>query len=168
MNKLYMFPTFLTAILNPKTKDKKPLLFYTQLSEFMKKNYSIFILTCFLFFGGNVLGQGTENFSNIPTGSSTNYNTRSWTGTDGVTWGATLARTDQTMTGKAICTNGNGTVTSPSYSGGMGTLTFNYVRAFTGTGTRTIQVWVNGSKIGSDITVSTSSDAVQNYSGSIL
>jgi autotransporter-associated beta strand protein len=59
MNKLYMFPTFLTAILNPKTKDKKPLFVYTQLSEFMKKNYSIFILTCFLFFGGNTFGQTT-------------------------------------------------------------------------------------------------------------
>ena len=83
----------------------------------------------------SVFGQGSETFTNIPTGSSS-YLTRSWTGDDGGTWGATSARTDQTITGAAICTNNNGSVTSPTYTGGMGVLTFNYVRAFTGTGSR--------------------------------
>lgn len=113
------------------------------------------------------MAQGSENFTNIPTTSSTSYLNRSWTGTDGVTWNATLARTDQTLTGKAICTNGSGTVTSPTYAGGMGTLQFNYVRAFTGTGTRTIQVWVNGVQIGGNITVNPSSDVVAAYSAAI-
>lgn len=113
------------------------------------------------------VAQGSENFTNLPTASPGSYQTRSWTGTDGVTWNATLARTDQTLTGKAICTNGSGTVTSPVYAGGMGTLQFNYVRAFTGTGTRTIQVWVNGVQIGGNITVSTTSDVVVAYSAPI-
>ena len=112
-------------------------------------------------------GQGVEDFTNIPTASSTNYLTRSWTGTDGVTWSAIRARTDQTLTGKAICTDGTGSVTSPSYAGGMGTLSFNYVRAFTGTNARSIEVWVNGVQIGSTITVSPSSNTVVNYNQTI-
>lgn len=109
-------------------------------------------------------GQGNEDFTNIPTASTGTYLTRSWTGTNGVTWSATSARTDQTINGKAICTNGSGTVTSPTYSGGMGTLSFNYVRAFTGTSSRSIEVWVNGVQLGAVITVSPTSNAVVNHS----
>jgi hypothetical protein len=109
-------------------------------------------------------GQGSENFSNIPTGSSTSYSGRSWTGTNNVIWTAANARTDQNLNGKAICTSGNGSVTSPQYSGGMGTLTFNYVRGFTSGSARTIKVFVNNNQIGSDITVSTSSDTAQSFS----
>lgn len=112
-------------------------------------------------------GQGSENFSNIPTTSSASYNSRSWIGTDNVTWTATLARTDQTLTGKAICTNGSGSVNSPTYTGGMGTLTFKYVRAFTGTSARTIQVWVNGVQQGANLVVNPNSSSVQTYSSSI-
>ncbi len=112
---------------------------------------------------------GSEDFSNIPTGSSTSYQNRSWTGTNGVVWTATEARTDETMTGKSICwgTSGTRKLTSPTYANGMGTLTFNYVRAFTGTNARSIQVWVNGTQIGTDITVNATSDVVQQYSQAI-
>ena len=112
-------------------------------------------------------GQGVEDFTNIPTGTPLSYLSRTWTGTDAVVWNSTLSRTDQTLTGKAICTNGSGTITSPSYAGGMGVLSFNYVRAFTGITARSIQVWVNGAQIGSTITVSPTSDAVVNYSQAI-
>jgi autotransporter-associated beta strand protein len=57
MKKIYKPQTFLTVILNPKTKDKKPLFLYTQLSQFMKKNYAFLLLACLLFFGGNSFGQ---------------------------------------------------------------------------------------------------------------
>ncbi|NLN74640.1 MAG: hypothetical protein GX140_10420, partial [Bacteroidales bacterium] len=107
-----------------------------------------------------------EDFSNMPANNSS-YTNRSWTGTNGGTWSATSARTDQTLDGKAICTSGSGSVTSPTTTGGMGTLSFQYVRAFTGTGARSIEVWVNGSKIGSTITVSSSSDTVMTYSENI-
>ncbi|MFM2315890.1 MAG: hypothetical protein RLZZ155_222, partial [Bacteroidota bacterium] len=93
---------------------------------------------------------------------------RSWTGDNGGTWTASLARTDQTITTKAIAWTANGAnVLSPSYSGGMGTLTFKYVRAFTGTGARSIEVYVNSVKIGSTITVSGTSDVVVTYSSAI-
>lgn len=109
---------------------------------------------------------GSETFANIPA-SSSSYSNRTWIGDNGGNWSATEARTDQTINGKAIATNGTGTVTSPVYPGGMGVLTFNYVRAFTGTNARTIQVWVNGLKIGDDIVVSTTSNTVQSYSAMV-
>lgn len=114
-------------------------------------------------------GQGTENFTNLPTGSASSYLERSWTGTDGVIWTAQGARTDQIINGKAICWGNSGTrnVISPTYTGGMGTLTFNYVRAFTGTSARSLEVYVNGNKIGSTITVSPTSDEVVQYSNAI-
>lgn len=115
--------------------------------------------------------QGTEDFTNLPTASSGSYIARSWPGTDGVIWTATGARTDQTLNGRAICF-GNAAhnpraVTSPIYTGGMGTLSFNYVRGFTGTGARTIQVWVNGVQIGGDIAVDPSSNVPVAYSQAV-
>ena len=114
-------------------------------------------------------GQGSETFTNLPTTSTSSYLSRTWTGDNGVTWTATAARTDQTITtSKAIAwTAVNANVLSPSYTGGMGTLTFKYVRAFTGTGARSIEVYVNSVKIGATITVSGSSDTVINYSSVI-
>ncbi|MEZ4739727.1 MAG: hypothetical protein R2818_10360 [Flavobacteriales bacterium] len=114
-------------------------------------------------------GQGSEDFENLPTASGTSYQNRTWISTDGVTWTAEGARTDQTLTTKAICfgTSGNRWVTSPVYAGGMGTLSFNYVRGFTNTNARTIQVWVNGVQIGGNIAVSTSSDVPVLYSQAI-
>ncbi|MFN4123169.1 MAG: beta strand repeat-containing protein, partial [Flavobacteriales bacterium] len=108
----------------------------------------------------------TENFANLPTASSTTYISRTWTGTDGFTWTAEGARTDQTLNGKAICfgTSGNRWVTSHTYSNGLGTLSFSYVRGFTNTNTRTLQVWVNGVQQGGNINVSTTSDVHQTYS----
>ena len=127
----------------------------------MSKNFVFSLLLLFLSVG--VWGQGTEDFSNIPANNGT-YATRNWVGTNGVYWNATNARTDQTLSGRAICTDGTGTITSPSYTGGMGILSFNYVRGFTGTNARSIEVYVNGSKIGATISVSSTSDVVVNYS----
>jgi hypothetical protein len=107
--------------------------------------------------------QGLENFSNLTTTSSSSYLSRTWIGTDGVTWNATSARTDQTINSNAICTNNSGTVSSPIYHGGMGTLSFSYVRAFTGTSSRSIEVWVNGTQVGSTITVSPTSNSIISY-----
>lgn len=109
--------------------------------------------------------QASESFTNLPANNGS-YLTRTWTGDDSVTWTAEGARTDQTINGRAICfgNSGNRWVTSPVYAGGMGTLTFNYSRAFTGTGARSIEVWVNGTQIGSSITVSPSSNDIVAYS----
>jgi len=117
------------------------------------------------------MAQGNENFQNIPLVNTGSYLDRTWIGTDGVTWTATGARTDQTLTLRAICL-GNAAhnpraVTSPVYAGGMGTLSFNYVRGFTGTAARTIQVWVNGVQIGANIAVNPTSDVPQTYNAAI-
>ncbi len=139
----------------------------------MKKSTFLKTFTLFaglLFLASSGWGQGFETFENMPTTSSSSYLSRSWTGTDGVTWTAEGARTDQTIDGKAICWGNSGTtrnVISPTYSGGMGTLSFDYVRAFTGTSARSLEVYVNGNKIGETITVSPTSDVVVNYSETI-
>ncbi len=131
---------------------------------------STFLLALFSLISVGVWGQGLESFTNLPTNSSVSYLSRSWTGDDNVIWTAEGARTDQTLTSSAICfgTSGTRNVTSPIYAGGMGVLSFNYVRGFTSTtGTRSIEVYVNNVQIGSTITVSSTSDAVINYSQSI-
>ncbi len=107
----------------------------------------------------------TESFTNIPTASSTSYTARTWTGDNGLTWTAQGARTDQTLNGKAICfgTSGTRNVISPTVSGGMLNLSFKYVRGFTNTNARTIEVYVNGTQIGTAITVSTTSDEIMTF-----
>jgi hypothetical protein len=107
----------------------------------------------------------SEDFSNIPAPAS-GYSTRTWSGFGGE-WNATNARTDQTLEGKAICTNNVGSVTSPTFTNGIGTLKFDYVRGFTGTGARSIEVYVNGEKQGNTITVNPTSNEVQSYSADL-
>ncbi len=125
----------------------------------------IVILLSFLLVVIGLWAQGTESFTNLPTNSASSYLERIWTGDDGVTWTAQGARTDQTITGKAICWGNSDTrnVISPVYPGGMGTLSFDYVRGFTGTNPRSLEVYVNGDLI-SSITVSATSNDVINYS----
>jgi hypothetical protein len=128
--------------------------------------FGLLLVLLNLTFVHSVSAQGSEDFTNLPTVNATAYQTRSWTGTNGVTWTAEGARTDQNLTARAICfgTTGNRWVTSPSYANGMGTLTFNYVRGFTGTNARSLQVWVNGAQVGPTIAVSATSDAVVAHS----
>jgi hypothetical protein len=125
--------------------------------------YKLLLIT--LLVSGIGWGQGFEDFTNLPTASSSSYINRSWSGANNVIWTAEGARTDQTLTGKAICfgNSGNRWVISPTYTGGIGVLTFDYVRGFTGTGNRSIEVWVNETKIGSTIIVNNSSSTVMNY-----
>lgn len=94
---------------------------------------------------------GSETFANIGTAASS-YATRNWTGDNGITWTATDARTDQTLNGKAIAVRTGFVSNTTAATGGIGTLTFNYKRVFTGNST--LKVFVNGVQVGSDITVS--------------
>ncbi len=135
--------------------------------NFTRNLFSILVIAFTFLVVGRVEGQVSEDFSNIPTASTASYLTRNWTGNGSLSWSATLARTDQTINGKAICTNGSGTITSPQVSGGIGTIQFSYSRAFTGTSSRSIEVWVNGSKQGSTIIVDPNTNTVVTYSASI-
>ncbi len=88
---------------------------------------------------------GTEDFENIPA-SATNYTTRTWTNNN-ITWTATDARTDQTITGKAI-TIRNGSLTSSTVSGGVGSLTVTTKLPFSSDTAGTLTLQVNGNNVG--------------------
>ncbi|MUU78216.1 endonuclease [Winogradskyella endarachnes] len=87
----------------------------------------------------------TETFENLGT-SSGSYSNVTWTGDDGGTWNATDARTDQTLNTRAI-TIRNGTLTLPTTSGGIGSLTVTTQRVFSG-GSGTFNLNVNGTLVG--------------------
>lgn len=86
---------------------------------------------------------GEEDFANIPSGSSTSYLTRNWTGLNGVDWTATDARTDQNINGDAILIR-NGSLTNDNpISGGIGVLTLSTQFKFSGN-SGNLNVYVNG------------------------
>ena len=95
------------------------------------------------------VGGGTEciseSFENIPDNAS-GYSIRTWTGDDGGTWTATDARTDQTLSNRAI-TIREGALTMPTTTGGIGSLTVTTLRVFSG-GSGTFNVNVNGVLVG--------------------
>lgn len=100
----------------------------------------IFALT-FSIISLQIAAQGTETFTNIPATSSS-YATRSWTGDNpALTWGATDARTDQAMNGKAIVIR-NGSVTCNNIPNGIGSISFNHQQFFTGANS-VLQVYIN-------------------------
>lgn len=108
--------------------------------------------------GGNSCA--SETFENIGAGSNS-YSTRSWVGDNGGTWAATSARTDQTLGSNKTITiavrgANAGSISSPSVSGGIGSLTATTLRNFSG-GTGNLDVFVNDIKVG----VLPYSDAVQ-------
>ena len=90
----------------------------------------------------------SEDFESIPANAGS-YETRTWTGVDGIVngWTATDARTDQTLNGRSICVR-NGTLTSPSISGGIQDLTVTTQLTFSGSA-GTFDVLVNGVSVGS-------------------
>lgn len=96
-------------------------------------------------------GGGNETFANLGA-NSTAYSTRTWTGDNSVGWSATDSRTDQTLNGKALAMRTGVLTNTTTISGGVGTLSFNYKRVFTGNST--LKVFVNGTQYGGDITVS--------------
>lgn len=107
-----------------------------------------FVLIVLLMSVGFLWGQISpihETFSNL--GPYGGYQLETWTGDDGGTWTATDARTDQTIDGKAICIR-DGMLTSPTVSGGIGTLTVTTQRKFAG-GSGNMDLRVNGVSVGS-------------------
>lgn len=86
----------------------------------------------------------SESFSNI--GPYSGYTTENWTGDDGVIWTATDSRTDRTINGKAITVR-NGSLTSATFSGGIGSITLTTELTFNDSAGNLI-VRVNGSNIG--------------------
>jgi len=109
-----------------------------------------------------------ETFSNLGS-SASNYTTRSWTGDNGINWTATDARTDQDLNGDAIAIRTGSLSNDAVITGGIGTLSFNYARVFTGNST--LKVFVNGVQYGGDIdvtdTAATAFSTVVDVAGSV-
>lgn len=87
----------------------------------------------------------TESFESIPANNSS-YASRTWTGDTGLDWTATDARTDQTLTTRAICIR-NGLLSATSSADGIGSLTITTQLIFTGT-SGTFNLRVNGNIVG--------------------
>ncbi len=86
-----------------------------------------------------------ETFETIPTASTASYLTRTWTN-GGISWTATDARTDQTISSKAITVR-SGALTSSSSANGIGSLTVTTQLKFSGSnGNFTVKV--NGNTVG--------------------
>lgn len=108
----------------------------------MKKTITI-VLAFFAFLTS--FAQGTESFTNIPANSGT-YATQSWTGDNGLSWNATDARTDQTITGRAISIR-NGAITCNTIPNGIGSITFKHQQQFSGSNP-ILEVRINGNLVG--------------------
>ncbi|MDR2236374.1 MAG: endonuclease [Chryseobacterium sp.] len=85
-----------------------------------------------------------ETFESIPAANAS-YTTRTWS-SNGVSWTATDARTDQTISSKAI-TIRNGSLTSGSSANGIGSLTVTTQLKFSGSNGN-LEVKVNGTTVG--------------------
>jgi endonuclease I len=134
----------------------------------MKK---IFTLIAFVFIATTSFSQGLETFTNMPA-SASSYATRTWTGDGGITWTCTDARTDQTITTRAIGMRAS-TLTSGSIPNGIGNLSFKYKYIFTGAAA-SLSVKVNGTVVGTvpvpttQTAVATASFANLNITGNVI
>ncbi len=130
------------------------------------KEFKMLIMIVAFLGTGHCFAQGSESFENLSANSS-GYNSRTWIGDDGLGWNAVNARTDQSITGRAICFNNTASLISSSYANGIGILQFDYVRAFKGGSGRSLNVLVNGVQIGTSMAVNPTSDVVEHYSQAI-
>lgn len=96
----------------------------------MKKLYMLFFT---LLISTLSFGQGTETFDNFPSTSSS-YVNGTFDGQDGSTWTYTQCRGDLSITGQSIMLGKDRTPQAEVYSGtipgGIGTISFNYMQAF--------------------------------------
>ena len=99
----------------------------------------------------------SEDFENMPTNNSSGYIIRTWTGNGGIEWTVNDSRGDQTITGKAVGLRNSTLTTTSPVAGGVGTLSFDYKRAFSGNST--LKVFVNGIQYGGNITVTSETPA---------
>lgn len=115
----------------------------------MKKIYSLLMaVICATLFNA----QGTENYDTRALTTGNSYTTSSFNGLDATVWhleDGRMVDTTSNVTISGITTiikegAGGQTIT---FSNGVGTLNFQYKKAFTGGTTRTIELYVNGTKV---------------------
>lgn len=111
----------------------------------MKKLYSLIAVAGIAV---AVNAQGTENFDGLSNTDGTSYTTVNFSGADNTTWALASARVINTsanynINGSSVILNSGGTATI-TFPNGVGTLTYQYRKAFTGKTARTMQVSVDG------------------------
>ena len=117
----------------------------------MKNLYLLFAALFSVLF---IHAQGNETFTNVPTNSGTSYTTRNWTGDDGSNWTATNSRTSDASfiaSGQGIGLNDDTASTyveSGTISGGVGNITLTVKQIFSGSGSGSVDVLINGSSVG--------------------
>ena len=129
----------------------------------------VVVLTMLLIVGiGQAWAEGTETFEALT--SASNYTSRSWTGVNGQTWQATLARTDQKITGNRGLTFSDASsektitmkLTEAQRAAGIGTFTFKYKHPYSDSSkNNTFSISVNGSSYSSGTLNYTSSTATK-------
>lgn len=106
--------------------------------------YQEFIITVSLEGTGEIF---TESFENIPDNGDV-YSDFSYEGDEGFVWAVVSGRTDQTMTTKALSLGegeGEGSITSPTLSGGLNSFSFDFTNASSTIGT--VQVFIGETKM---------------------
>ena len=136
----------------------------------------IWSIIMFMLIGGNLMGQGSEDFTNSALTNS--YATGSFNGNNSITWSYIASRNEDiyAISGKGIMLRrvaDNSKITSSSISNGIGSFTCNLKKAFTGAGNRQVELFINGVSKGSSIawdntTIQTFTVNNINISGSII
>lgn len=115
----------------------------------IKRLFTLLLIAIFSAFTMNAWGEGTETFEGLA--NATNYSNRSWTGTNGQSWAATNARTDQKISGnRGITSSSSGAtitmvLTNAQKTAGIGVLSFDYKHPFSDSGkNNTVTISVNG------------------------
>ena len=139
------------------------------LQRYTKGIRFVAVLTILLTMGiGQAWAEGTENFEQLT--NATDYKSRTWTGVNGQTWSATLARTDQKINGNRGLTfsnaNSSATITmkltDAQKAAGIGTFTFKYKHPYSDSGkTNTFSISVNGNNYSSGTINYTSSSTTK-------
>ncbi|MCL9769316.1 choice-of-anchor D domain-containing protein [Flavobacterium sp. HXWNR69] len=116
----------------------------------MKLKLLIFTLLCAVM----SWGQGTESFTN--SNATSTYSSSNFVGEGSVTWTYVESRNEDVygITGKGLMlrrASSSSKVTSSSVAGGIGNFTCNLRKAFTGTGNRQVELFVNGISKGTSI-----------------
>ncbi|WP_299249832.1 T9SS type A sorting domain-containing protein [uncultured Lacinutrix sp.] len=116
----------------------------------MKKIYFLLFTICLS--ANGVLAQGSESFDNLGL-SGSNYASGSFTGDNAVTWNYVACRDENGdsnnagINGSAIMlrrSSDNSAISALSGANGVGDITMNLYKGFTGGGARRVELFVNG------------------------
>ena len=126
----------------------------------MKKFYSLLAVAAISM---TVSAQGSQGFTNEANTAGSGYTTVTFSGENDTTWTITDARILDTssdiITGKTVLAKADGSI-EVKFPNGVGTLNFDYKKAFTGNTARKVEVYVDGTLVNTSPSFGTSGDPV--------